>query len=85
MSYITLLIENIQDLYAEAIETPAYVSLEPVAWSGPTNGSLSYLHQPARQCLAQAKPKTKPTLRPRRRSFMLARSNQKPNDDSSSR
>ena len=81
MLSITLIDEFIQDLYAEAIETLTYVSLEPVERSNLTNSFPCYLHQPARHCLAQVKPKTKPTLRPRCRSFLLASGNANPNDD----
>lgn len=81
MLYITLIDEFIQDLYAEAIETLTYVSLEPIERSCLTNSFLCYLHQPARLSLVQVKPKTKPTLRPRCRSFLLASGNANPNDD----
>ena len=81
MLYITLIDEFIQDLYAEAIETLTYVSLEPVERSYLTNSLPCYLHQPARHCLVQVKPKTKPTLRPRCRSFLLASGNANPNED----
>ena len=82
MLYITITDTIIQDLYAEAIETLTYVRLEPVERSYLTNSSLFFIHQPARPCLAQAKPMTKPTLRPRCRSFMLARSGHNPDSDS---
>ena len=81
MLYITLIDEFIQDLYAEAIETLTYVSLEPVERSYLTNSLSCYLHQPVRHCLAQVKPKTKPTMRPRCRSFLLASGSANPNDD----
>ena len=82
MLYITITDTIIQDLYAEAIETLTYVRLEPVERSYLTNSSIFCIHQPARPRLAQAKPMTKPTLRPRCRSFMLARSGHNPDSDS---
>ena len=85
MLFITITNTIIQDLYAKAIETLTYVSLEPVERNCLTNGSIFCLHQPARRSLGQAKPKTKPTLRPRRHTFMLARSNQNSTDDPMSR
>jgi hypothetical protein len=81
MLFITITDTIIQDLYAKAIETLTNVSLEPVERSYLTNSSLFFIHQPARPCLAQAKPMTKPTLRPRCRSFMLARSGHNPDSD----
>ena len=82
MLYITITDTIIQDLYAKAIETLTYVSLEPVERSYLTNSSVFCFHQPAKLCLVQAKPMTKPTLRPRRRSFRLARSCNNPDSDS---
>ena len=75
MIIITRLEEVIQDLYAKAIETLTNVSLEPVERNYLTNGSIFCLHQPARR----------PTLRPRRHTFLLARSNQNSTDDPVSR
>lgn len=84
MLFITITDEFIQDLYDKAIETLTYVSLEPIEGSYLTIGSQFFLHQPARLCPAQVKPNTKPTLRPRRRSLLLARSGIRSNDDVSS-
>ena len=85
MIFITITDTIIQDLYAKAIETLTNVSLEPVERNYLTNGSIFCLHQPARRSLGQVKPKTKPTLRPRRHTFLLARSNQNSTDDPVSR
>lgn len=85
MLFITITDAIIQDLYAKAIETLTNVSLEPVERNYLTNGSIFCLHQPARRSLGQVKPKTKPTLRPRRHTFLLARSNQNSTDDPVSR
>ena len=76
MLYITLIDEFIQDLYAEAIETLTYVSLEPVERNYLTNSSVNYKHHLAKICFLQVKPKTKPTLRPRCRSFCLPQATQ---------
>ena len=81
MLYITLIDEFIQDLYAEAIETLTYVSLEPVERNYLTNSPADYKHHFTKICFGQVKPKTKPTQRPRCRSFLLASGNANSSDD----
>jgi hypothetical protein len=83
MLFITInpiLLDFIQDLLIEPMDDSMPAILEPVERDYLTNSSLFYLHQPARFCLTQVKPSTKPTLRPRRRLFTLARSSNS-NDD----
>ena len=81
MIYITLMNEFIQDLYADAIESSVYVSLEPVERNYLTNSPADYKHHLTKISFGQVKPKTKPTLRPRCRSFLLASSNANSSDD----
>lgn len=81
MLFITLTNEFIQDLYADAIESSVYVSLEPVERNYLTNSPADYKHHLTKICFGQVKPKTKPTLRPRCRSFLLASSNANSSDD----
>ena len=78
----SILVDIIQDLLTESKDDLVPAILEPVERNCLTNSSIFCLHQPARLCLAQAKPMTKPTLRPRCRSFMLARSSYNPDSDS---
>ena len=78
----SILVDIIQDLLTEPKDDLVPAILEPVERSYLTNSSVFCLHQPAKLCLVQAKPMTKPTLRPRRRSFRLARSCNNPDSDS---
>ena len=75
-----ILVDIIQDLCIEPMDDLVPAILEPVEVSYVPHGKPLFLHQPARPCLVQVKPMTKPTLRPRRRSFSLARSSNS-NDD----
>lgn len=70
----------IQDMCIEPMDDLVPAILEPVEVCYVPHGKPLFLHQPARPCRAQVKPMTKPTLRPRRRSFSLARSSNS-NDD----
>lgn len=81
MYLFTLTNEFIQDLYSEAIETPVYVSLEPVERNYLTNSPADYKHHLTKICFGQVKPKTRPTQRPRCRSFLLASGNANSSDD----
>ena len=80
----SILVDIIQDLLTEPKDDLVPAILEPVERSYLTNSSVFCLHQPAKLCLVQAKPMTKPTLWLRCRSFSLARSNDNSNDDASS-
>ena len=80
VSLLQSLKDFIQDLCIEPMDDLVPAILEPVEVSYLSHGTPLFLHQPARPCLAQVKPMTKPTLRPRRRSFSLARSSNS-NDD----
>lgn len=84
VSLLQSLKDFIQDLCIEPIDDLVPAILEPVEVSYLPHGTPLFLHQPARPCRAQVKPMTKPTLRPCRRSFSLARSNDNSADDESS-
>ena len=81
MFFITQLNEILQDLYADAMVSSAYVSLEPVERNYLTNSPADYKHHLTKICFGQVKPKTRPTQRPRCRSFLLASGNANSSDD----
>ena len=81
MYLFTLTNEFIQDLYADAMVSSAYVSLEPVERNYLTNSPADYKHHLTKICFGQVKPKTRPTQRPRCRSFLLASGNANSSDD----
>ena len=78
-----ILVDIIQDLCIEPMDNLVPAILEPIEGNF-LKGTPIFLQLPARPARPQVKPMTKPTLRPRRRSFSLARSNDNSTDDASS-
>lgn len=78
-----VLVDIIQDLGIEPMDNLLPAILEPIEGNF-LKGVPIFLPLPARPERPQVKPMTKPTLRPHRRSFSLARSNDNSADDASS-